>query len=402
MALMAANPDADFLVFSQRLLFWRTGIKNLREHESCIMSNYNKRRDGLRNLIQSADADAVLVTNFTNVRYLTGFTGDDSYLIVSSSTELLISDPRYEEQIAEECPGLATFIRKPGELLLDVTCQQLRAMGFKSLVVESRTLSVDAFEQLSEKAGVAKLNKGGAQVETLREIKDADEITTLRLAIAIAERVFTSVRAQLRSQSTEREVANEIDRQIRLLGGSGCSFNPIVAVGPRAALPHANPGESQIGAHPFLLIDWGATFRGYRSDLTRVLVTSKIPAKFFKVYETVLAAQAAAIAAMKPGVLVSEVDQAAREVIAKAGMGKRFNHGLGHGIGLDIHESPRLGKNADRPLAAGMVVTVEPGVYYPGWGGVRIEDDVLITQDGCEVLSSLPRELEANRVVLLN
>lgn len=365
------------------------------------MPYYNQRRARLRDLIQSADADAMLVTNFTNVRYLTGFTGDDSYLIVSSSTELLISDPRYEEQIAEQCPGLPTFIRKPSELLMEVTCQQLRAMALSSLIVESRTLSVDAFEQLSAKAGVAALNKGGAEVETLREIKDSDEVDVLRRAVAMAERVFTSVRAQLRSQLTEREVANEIDRQIRLLGGSGCSFNPIVAVGPRAALPHANPGESRIGDHPFVLIDWGATLDGYRSDLTRVLMTSKIPAKFSKVYETVLAAQTAAIAAMKPGVLVSEIDRVAREVIASAGMGKRFNHGLGHGIGLDIHEAPRLGKNDDRPLMPGMVVTVEPGVYYPGWGGVRIEDDILITPLGCEVLGSLPRELDANRVALL-
>ncbi len=365
------------------------------------MPNYKKRRDSLRDLIQSVDADSMLVTNFTNVRYLTGFTGDDSYLIVSTDGDLLVSDPRYEEQLAEECPGLATFIRKPSELLLDMTCQQLSSLGLSSLIVESRSLSVDAFDQLSRRAGVGRLNKGDAQVETLREIKDSDEVALLRRAIAIAERVFTSVRAQLRSQQSEREIANEIDRQIRLLGGSGCSFNPIVAVGPRAALPHASPGESLIGAHPFVLIDWGATVAGYRSDLTRVLMTSKIPAKFSKVYETVLAAQTAAIAAMKPGVMVSEIDRVARDVIASAGMGKRFNHGLGHGIGLEIHEAPRLGKNFDRPLLPGMVVTVEPGVYYPGWGGVRIEDDILITPSGCEVLSSLPRELDANRVALL-
>ncbi len=172
--------------------------------------------------------------------------------------------------------------------------------------------------------------------------------------------------------------------------------------GRERALAHATPGNSQIGSAAFVLIDWGATLEGYRSDLTRVLLTSKIPPKFVRVYETVLAAQTAAIAAMRPGVMVSEIDRVAREVVADAGMGKRFNHGLGHGIGLDIHEAPRLGKNHDRPLQAGMVVTVEPGVYYPGWGGVRIEDDILITPTGCEILSSLPRDLEGNRVSLLD
>ncbi len=160
-------------------------------------------------------------------------------------------------------------------------------------------------------------------------------------------------------------------------------------------------GKPTIASSPFVLIDWGATVTGYRSDLTRVLVTGKLPPKFGKMYETVLAAQQAAIEAMRPGIMVSQVDSIARAVIEKQGMGKNFNHGLGHGIGLDIHEAPRLGKNQDRPLEAGMVVTVEPGVYFSGFGGVRIEDDILITRDGHEVLSSLPRSLEENRVELL-
>lgn len=365
------------------------------------MSNYAQRRKRLRELLQRSAAEAMLVTNVINVRYLSGFTGDDSYLIVSRDGEVLLSDPRYEEQIGEECPGLAMFIRKPSELIMEFTCKHLSQMRLSSLVVESQSLSVAAFDRLRKHAGVGELRKQGARVETLREIKDAGEIALLKRAIAIAERVFVSIRAQLTSRQTERDIANEIDRQIRLLGGSGCSFSPIVAVGPRAALPHATPGESRIGSSSFVLIDWGATVGGYRSDLTRVLMTSKIPAKFSRVYDAVLAAQTAAIAAMKPGVMVSEIDHLAREVISGAGMGKRFNHGLGHGIGLEIHEAPRLGKKLDRPLEPGMVLTVEPGVYYPGWGGVRIEDDILITPEGCEVLSSLPREMETNRVELL-
>ena len=365
------------------------------------MQNYLQRRDRLRELVKQTGAEGMLVTNIANVRYLTGFTGDDSFLIVSDEGDLLISDPRYEEQLKEECPSLPTLIRRPSDLLLDVTGQYLRKLGFARLVIEASSLSVAAYDQLAENSGVKQLDKGGVRVESLREIKDADEIRLIRRAIAVAERVFISVRAQLTAQQSERDIANEIDRQVRAHGGSGCSFNPIVAVGARAALPHATPGTSRIGSCPFVLIDWGATVAGYRSDLTRVLMTSRIPAKFFKVYETVLAAQTAAIAALKPGVMVAEIDRVARDVIAEAGMAKRFNHGLGHGIGLDIHEAPRLGKKSDQVLKAGMVVTVEPGVYYPGWGGVRIEDDVLITPGGCEILSSLPRDLEANRVELL-
>jgi Xaa-Pro aminopeptidase len=367
------------------------------------MMNYGQRRDRLRKLISKANADGMLITNFTNVSYLTGFTGEDSFLLVTGDGDLLLSDPRYEVQISEECQDLPTFIRKPSELLLDVTARQIVSdrKSLKRLLFEGGSLSVNAFDQLSSTAPSTDFVKGDSLVETLRAIKDKQEIVLLRQAIAVAERAFQVIRAQLTSRQTEREIAHELERQIRTLGGTGCSFKPIVAVGPRAALPHATPGENQIGSSPFVLIDWGAVVGGYRSDLTRVLLTTKMPPKFSKVYETVLMAQQAAISAMKPGVLVSKIDQVAREVMAAAGMDKRFNHGLGHGIGLEIHEAPRLGKNWDRPLEPGMVVTVEPGAYFPGWGGVRIEDDVLITRDGVELLSTLPRGVEDNCVQML-
>ncbi len=352
--------------------------------------DFEKRRDKLRRALKEAGAQALLITNFVNVSYLTGFSGDDSYLIVHRDGDLLLSDPRYEEQIGEECPGLKTFIRAPQVTILDATIGQITEGKWSSLLVEADSMTVATYERLKEQLATVSLGYSRGLVEALRAIKDKDEIAILRTAIEVAQRVFTSVRATLRSSQTEWDVACEIDRLSRQLGGSGTSFKPIVAVGPRAALPHAVPGQPTIGSAPFVLIDWGAMVRGYRSDLTRVLSTGKIPPKFGKMYDTVLAAQQAAIAAMRPGVMVSEVDKIARAVIEKQGMGKQFNHGLGHGIGLDIHEAPRLGKNQDRPLEVGMVVTVEPGVYFSGFGGVRIEDDVLITRDGHEVLSSLP------------
>lgn len=366
------------------------------------MTDFGKRRKQLAKLVSEASADGLLVTNCNNVSYLTGFTGDDSYLLLARGECWLISDPRYEEQISQECPALKTYIRQPSALLADATIGEIQKAKLGSLLVEGDSMTASALEGLRDALKSVSIGLSRGLVESLRAIKDKMEIEILRRAIAIAERVFISVRSQLRSTQTELDVANEIDRQIRALGGEGCSFKPIVAVGERAALPHARPTQRTIGSAPFVLIDWGAIDRMYRSDLTRVLVTDKIPAKFTKIYETVLAAQTAAIEKMKPGVMVSEVDAAARAVIEKAGMGPRFNHGLGHGIGLDIHESPRLGKNHDRPLEPGMVVTVEPGVYFPGWGGVRIEDDVLITKDGNEVLSSLPRALEDNVVQLLS
>lgn len=365
------------------------------------MSDFAKRRKQLTRLITNESAQALLVTNFNNVTYLTGFTGDDSYLLVTRDDCWMISDPRYEEQISEECPGLTAHIRQPGELTADVTVSEIKKAKLSSLLIEGETMTAGAFEKLKSALPAVSIGLSGGLVESLRAIKDKTEIDTLRLAVKMAERVFTSVRAQLRGDQTELQVANEIDRQVRGIGGSGCSFKPIVAVGPRAALPHARPGSSRIDSAPFVLIDWGAIANLYRSDLTRVLITGKVPPKFAKVYSTVLEAQQTAIAAMKPGVMVSEVDRVARAVTEAAGMGKNFNHGLGHGIGLDIHEAPRLGKNHDRPLEPGMVVTVEPGVYFPGWGGVRIEDDVLITRDGHELLSSLPRSIEENTVELL-
>lgn len=360
--------------------------------------DYKKRRDRLRRSVKDSHSQALLVSNFVNVRYLTGFTGDDSYLVVHDSGDLLISDPRYEQQIDEECPGLEIFIRTPQVTLLDATIKQLAAGRWATLLVEGDTISLSAYEKLREGLPAVQLGTSRGLVESLRMIKDKEEIATIRLAIEMAERVFTSVRATLRGDATEWQVACEIERLSRLLGGTGTSFKPIVAAGARSALPHAVPGSLRMDSAPFVLIDWGVVASGYRSDLTRVLTTSRIPPKFAKIYETVLAAQQASIEVMRPGMMVSEVDRVARTIIEQRGMGQKFNHGLGHGIGLDIHEAPRLGQNQDRPLEPGMVVTVEPGVYFPGFGGVRIEDDILITREGHEVLSSLPRAMDENRV----
>ena len=358
------------------------------------MSRFEQRRRKLVALIRKMDLDALLVTDFTNVTYLSGFTGDDSYMLVGKSLEILLSDPRYSEQLGEECPDLKLAIRRPTTNIVTLTSEVARKAKLTRIGVEASSMSLALFDQISAAVPNAKLVPTDGMVELLREIKDKDEVNEIRQAIKLAERVFMMVRAGLRPDQTEREIAYELEYQIRRLGGSGCAFPPIVAVGPRAALPHAVPTEQCVSADPLLLIDWGAKAHLYMSDLTRILVTGKISPKLERIYGVVLKAQEQAIAAIRPGALMSEVDAAARNVIAKAGYGKQFGHGLGHGFGLEIHETTRLAANQNRPLKAGMVITVEPGIYLPGWGGVRIEDDILVTRTGHEVLSELPKAIE--------
>jgi Xaa-Pro aminopeptidase len=359
------------------------------------MNPHDARQKRLRRLIADQKADALLVTNFTNVTYLTGFSGDDSYLLLPHRGEpILISDPRYATQLEEECSGLELVIRRPGTSMVKAVKRVVEKAKVRKLAIEAGSMSVALFEQLkSELKGVDIVATNGL-VEQLRQIKDAHEIKLIREAAALAERAFDIVRKALRPAQTELSVAHDLEHQARLLGARGCSFPPIVAAGARSALPHATPTKQAVGSSPFLLIDWGASERtGYKSDLTRMVLTGKIPAKLEKIYRVVLQAQKRGIAAIRPGVTTSQVDKAARDVIEKAGFGKQFGHGLGHGVGLDIHEDPRLAAgNHAVVLKPGMVVTVEPGIYFPGFGGVRLEDDVLVTRDGHEVLTNVPKE----------
>lgn len=359
------------------------------------MPDYPQRRDRLRRLLRRAGSPALLVTRFTNVTYLTGFTGEDSFLLVTRDRELLFSDPRYTTQLEEECPEIELVIRRPGTPIVGSVVRTLKTLGLGGMAIEAATMSVEMFEKLTSELPSVALEPRSSLVEQLREVKDRDEVRAIRQAIEIAERAFAVVKASLRPGRTEKSVADELDHQIRLFGGEGCSFTPIVAVGPRAALPHARPGLTAIDRSPFLLVDWGAKGNGlYLSDLTRLVITGKTPPRLESIYRTVLAAQQAAIAAIRPGAVMEQIDATARQAIQEAGYGRRFGHSLGHGIGLEIHELPRLAIEQKRKLKPGMVVTVEPGIYLPGWGGVRIEDDVLVTKDGCEVLSTCPKDFE--------
>ena len=358
------------------------------------MSRYNARRDKLRRSLRSAGVDALLVTNFTNVTYLTGFTGDDSYLVVLPKGEVVVSDPRYTTQLSEECPGLEASIRPPGVGMVERVAEVARQSKCAKLGIEASSMTVGLRDQLAAALPKCELVPTSDLVEQLRVIKDAEEVAEIRRAIWVAERAFGVLRASLRAERTEKEVADELENQTRLYGGKGCSFPPIIAVGPRSALPHARPTSAKIGDDAFVLVDWGAIAGNYMSDLTRVLVTGKISPKLERIYRVVLSAQEAAIAAIRPGRTCHEIDEVARSLISKAGFGKQFGHGLGHGIGLEIHEAPRLAAKVPLKLEPGMVVTVEPGIYLPGFGGVRIEDDILVIKGGCEVLTHVPKQWE--------
>ena len=358
------------------------------------MTVFASRRSKLRKLFRSAEIDALLVTNFKNVTYLTGFRGDDSYLFVTAGDETLITDMRYTTQLDEECPGLKLAVRTPSEKMLPFTESVVSRTKVVRLGIEADSATVALERALTKALPNVKLVAAEGLVEQLRIVKDKSEIDETRKACRQAERAFDVVRAALRTSMTEADVAAELEYQARRFGAKALSFPAIVAVGPRAALPHAAPSSVQLSTSDFVLVDWGVNSGLYMSDLTRIIVTGKISPKLRKVYGVVLTAQLAAIDAIRPGATCEAVDSVARKIITKAGFGPAFGHSLGHGTGLEIHEAPRFAAGQQTKLLPGMIVTVEPGIYLPGWGGVRIEDDILVTPNGHEVLTSVPKQLE--------
>lgn len=358
------------------------------------MTDFTQRRDKLRKLLNKKTADSLLVTNFTNVTYLTGFTGDDSYLLVRQDGDTLISDMRYATQLDQECPDLDRHIRPPGTKMHEATAGVLGKAKIGRLGIEAESLTVGLLAKLEQTLSKVAFVQTSGLVESLRVTKDKHEVEAIRRAARQAERAFAAVVAGLTPDMTEKVVAADLEHTARRFGAKGLSFPPIVAVGARAALPHAPASDHRLGDAAFTLIDWGADEGLYVSDLTRVLATGKISSRLHKIYDVVLHAQEAAIEAIGPGKTCEAIDAVARGVIEDAGYGKQFGHGLGHGLGMNVHEAPRLSQNEKNELKAGMVVTIEPGVYLPGWGGVRIEDDVLVTREGCEVLTSVPKTLE--------
>lgn len=365
------------------------------------MFDYLSRRQKLLENIRTLDVDAILITDEINVRYLSGFTGDSTYLLLSPTHQFIISDSRYDTQIADECPDLELVTRTARVEMQQSISDTVAKAGYSKIAYESDALTKHRFDQFLQAMPSVQWCDTQQLVVNQRAVKDEQEIQIIRHSIDLAQRAFLAAKATLSGGQTERQVAHRMEATIRDLGGQGRAFDMIVGVGPRAALPHAGITDCRIDASSFVLLDWGANYAGYASDLTRVLVTGSVSQEFTKVYETVRQAQLKAIQTIRPGAKLVDVDSAARDFIADAGYGDYFGHGLGHGFGLQIHEQPRFSPTAQGVLEPGMVITVEPGIYLPGNLGVRIEDDVLVTEDGCEVLSSLPTALEDNIVSLL-
>ena len=349
------------------------------------------RTERLLALLRERELDSLLVTNLPNVRYLTGFTGTSGACVVGAEERVFLTDFRYVEQAREQVPDFERIDAgrdMPAEL-----AKRLRGRaGF-----DDEHLSVASHRKLAEKApdGVELVPAGGL-VEKLRAVKEESEVAAMRAAAELATGAYESVRERGLVGRTEREVAVDLVRFMEDSGADGPSFPPIVASGAHGALPHAVPRDVEIPAGTLCVVDWGAQLDGYASDCTRTFATGEVDPRDRDVYDLVLRAQEAALAAVRPGPTGREVDAVARAIIDDAGHGEHFGHGLGHGVGLEVHEAPRLSRTAEGRLVAGHVVTVEPGIYLPGRGGARIEDLVVVTADGHEVLSHTSK---ARRVV---
>jgi Xaa-Pro aminopeptidase len=336
--------------------------------------------------------DALLVTHLVNVRYLTGFTGSNAMVVLGPDRRRFITDFRYVSQAAVQVGE--EFEREQGPQDFVGALGEGWPEGALRLGFEDQHLSVRQHARIAELVPESvELVSAGGLVEDVRLIKEPGEVEAVRAAAALADDALQRVLEQGLGGRTERAVAIALEEEMRRLGAAAPSFPTIVASGAHGALPHAEPREVPVEADTLVTIDWGARLDGYHSDCTRTFALGAPPEDLLAVYALVHQAQAAGLAAVRPGPKGSEVDAVARDIIEAAGHGERFGHGLGHGVGLDVHEEPRLSRTGDRALAAGNVVTVEPGVYLPGRGGVRIEDLVVVRPDGHEVLSGLPKAL---------
>ncbi|MUL84422.1 MULTISPECIES: Xaa-Pro peptidase family protein [unclassified Mycolicibacterium] len=355
----------------------------------------SQRRDRLRCRLADSGLDAMLVTDLVNVHYLSGFTGSNAALLIlaEDTTPVLATDGRYRTQAAQQAPDAEVVIERACGAHL---AGRAARAGALRLGFESHVVTVDAYTALKKAAGDAvEWVRAAGTVEALREIKDAGEIAMLRLACEAADAALAGLleRGGLRPGRTERQVRNELEALMLNHGADGPSFETIVATGPNSAIPHHRPTDAVLAAGDFVKIDFGALVAGYHSDMTRTFVLGPAAQWQRDIYDLVATAQQAGRDALAPGVSLSAVDAASRQVIADAGYGENFGHGLGHGVGLQIHEAPGINAAAAGTLLAGSAVTVEPGVYLPDRGGVRIEDTLVVGEAAPDLLTRFPKEL---------
>ncbi len=356
-----------------------------------MSTEFAERRRRARALFASRKIDALIASSAPNVRYLTGFTGSNGMALVWAGGAILFTDPRYGIQAASEvdCEVRVARGQLHVELVKAAARRRLRRLGFEEGRVTFKTCrEIEAALPLG-----GTLEPTAGLCEALRVVKSAGEIELVRRSVQLNSEAFSRAMTRLRAGMTESALAAEIDYQMRLLGADGPAFDTIVAAGPRSAMPHASPSSRTIRLNQLVLVDMGASREGYASDMTRMAFLGRPGRKVRNLYSAVLEAQLAAIDAVRAGVPAGNVDRAARRVLRAHGVERAFVHSTGHGLGLEIHEPPRLAKGVETPLEAGMTITVEPGAYLEGFGGIRIEDTVVVTSSGCGILTPTSKEL---------
>jgi Xaa-Pro aminopeptidase len=340
------------------------------------------RRRNIRRQLREQDIDGLILTKSVDVTYVTAFTGHDSWALITKSSVHLLTDSRYTEQARKECLR-TTLVERRGSIAKAAGKLVQKLKSVRNVAI-SRSMSLAAYETLKKNVGIP-LRKVDGLLEAARSIKDSAEIAAIKTAANISARALERTKPSFRPGITEIELAGILDLEIRRLGGKN-GFETIVAFGANASRPHHQPSQKKLRQTDTILIDFGASHNGYTSDITRCFVVGKPAAAYRRAYEVVERAQAASIAAARAGAELATVDAAARAVIRESGL-PVYGHGSGHGIGLEIHEIPFLKEDAEGTLQAGQIITIEPGVYLPGKLGVRLEDDILITETGCQILT---------------
>ncbi|WP_334077061.1 Xaa-Pro peptidase family protein [Paenibacillus sanfengchensis] len=350
----------------------------------------NTRVEGLRKVMEREQLEALWVTNAFNRRYLTGFTGSSGYVLVTRQKAFLLTDFRYMTQAAEQSPGFE--IVQHGPSVVENLKELLSAEGIKELGFEETNMVFSTYRALERDLQPCKLVPVGGLVEELRLYKDDDELELMKQAADLADRTYLHMLEVLKPGVTEWDMALELETFMRKQGAAGTSFDTIVASGERSALPHGVASSRVIQRNEFVTMDFGAYMNGYCSDITRTVFIGEPTAKHREIYDIVLEAQMHTLEFLRPGMTGREADALARDIITRYGYGEQFGHSTGHGLGMEVHEEPRVSKLSDTILRPGMVVTVEPGIYIPGFGGVRIEDDVVITENGAKRLTESTKE----------